>query len=226
MPPTFVQKDYDADNAVTAVDVTQTSNPTAGNLIVVLIAWWDTTTISSIEDDQATGGNSFSLVSSDSMTGPDLQVAQYRAYNIKGGSSNIVTVNFSASTSFPIVHVIEYSGVKTAADPVDGSSGNTGYGTEATPGSITPGTDGQLLVQLSLNNTTDVAMTHTAGWTERYDDLETYGAHVQDYVQPTAAAINAIVGVPESDWLCCVGSYEADAGGGGGSVPVIIQQML
>lgn len=99
-------------------------NHTAGNLLVVLLSGWNAETVSSVTD---TAGNTYYWTGQRSpYTNTDSGFTEiWYAYNITGGASNVVTVNYSGTVTYREVTVYQYSGIDTS-DPYD--VGNTGGG--------------------------------------------------------------------------------------------------
>src|SRR5262245_53642138 len=117
--PAFVQ----TNNAVpqspqSIVPVTFTGAQTAGNLNVVAVGWYDTTsTVGSVTDSR---GHVYVRAA-----GPTTQASAgthsiYYAANIGASTAgtNTVTVTFSTAVQYPDIRIAEYSGIDTAT-PVD-----------------------------------------------------------------------------------------------------------
>jgi hypothetical protein len=126
----------------TSVSVTLVAAQSAGDLLVVLAGWNDTTaTVTSVSD---TRGDSFALAIGPTRQGTALSQSIYFASNISGGS-NTVTVRFSPAAISVDVRVLEYSGLDGAA-PLDSAIGASGSGATANSGYLTTHAAGDLLV--------------------------------------------------------------------------------
>lgn len=214
MPPAYVQKNvFKAEVSDTTIAVTITPSITAGNLIVVNVgSFIGTGSLSGVADTQT---NSYSIVDEYIQgSGFYLYVATYYAYNVAGGASNEITATFSSAAEYRWISAIEYSGVLSGSDPLDQNNNNTAYATQVAPGSITPTSDGQLIVVNVLDENGTLTGTPDTGWTERYDGASEYGNHVVDIVQETAAAINeGTVLSAIATWGAVVGSFKPEPAG-------------
>lgn len=115
--PTVVQSAVA--NSGSASSLAPSFTPTAGNLLVLHVAWGDATrTISTIAD---TRGNAYTLVGSTTLSSGansiSMSVYQCASCNV-GGGVNTVTVTFSGTATFPEAYLEEVSGHNTAA-PID-----------------------------------------------------------------------------------------------------------
>ena len=124
---------------------------TSGNLIVVHLDWDNQArSISSVTDNK---GNIYKKIS-----GPtNWNGAAYRAelwytYNIIGGGGAIkVTATLSgAPTSFTQIYISEYSGIISAADPLDQNSVNTGNSLAVSSGTKTTTYNNELIYGASI----------------------------------------------------------------------------
>lgn len=145
--PTFVQNFYHENtSASTTCAATNSAAQTAGNLNVVMVWWNDAvTTISSIVD---TKGNSYTQFAGSPKTqGTATTMAMYYCSNIAGAAigANTVTVTLSASLTFSLVAVVEYSNVAQST-PVD---------VTATPTSGTSGSS----ISITTTNASDLILT-------------------------------------------------------------------
>ena len=137
----FVQGNSGTANASSIV-VAFPGNVTAGNLIVAIIMPGVIgATYTSVKDSLGNGpSGSFKLAGTTSL----IQI--YYAWNIAGGAD---TVTFTAPgpDNFNRAFILEYSGVMSAGDPLDGYSGNSqSLQTLLTSGNITTTVAGDLLV--------------------------------------------------------------------------------
>jgi hypothetical protein len=130
--PTFEQIVVnEPQTAQTSVAATYAAE-TAGNLNVVIIGWNNTTSsISSVVD---TAGNAYQ-VAAPITRGSAQSQAIYYAKNITGGTPK-VTVTFNASTAYPDLRILEYSGVDTNS-PFQASASWIGGTATTTSGTLT-----------------------------------------------------------------------------------------
>lgn len=80
---------------------------TTGNTIVVFVKSANNFTVG-VSD---TAGNTYSLVSSNHLQNP--QEDEFRAKNVTGNASNVVTVTFGTTDSSTFAYVLQYSGLNT-----------------------------------------------------------------------------------------------------------------
>jgi hypothetical protein len=98
-----------------------------------------------------------------------------------------------------------FSGVDTGADPLDQSNNNHAFGsTTVTPGSVTPGSDGQLVVAADNYDAMASVPTVNGGFTTpAYGDVGsggTYMGSASSYlIQTTAAAANPTFTTPSTN---------------------------
>ena len=118
--PVFAQVNFSTPASGATVNSTFGNANSAGNTIVGLIGWNDSTsTLVSVTD---TLGNSYAISQTTRSTGNASQ-AIFTAMNIKAGT-NTVTATFSGSVNFPDLRVAEYSNV-VANHGSAGGAGNS-----------------------------------------------------------------------------------------------------
>lgn len=137
-----------------AVSATFPGAQAAGDLIVVQVAWWDTTHVQSVVDS---AGNTYALAAGPTLYAYCCGLATYYAKNIAASPAggNTVTVTFDALTWWREIRVLEYHGIDTTS-PLDTWVGATGYGTSMNSGSLTTASVNELLV--AGNNSTTVTV--------------------------------------------------------------------
>src|ERR1700730_13668766 len=149
----FIQANgADPQTSQPSVPVTYTAAQTPGNLNVVAVAWANTTTsVISVTD---TSGNTYERAVGPTKYSTTLTQSIYFAKNIRAAAANgnVVTVAFSATTPFPDVRILEYSGLDTSS-PLDGTTALTGTATSSSSGPLATSNATDLLV--AANNVAD-----------------------------------------------------------------------
>lgn len=108
---------------------------TAGNLIVVSIRHNTGLGVTIAITD--TAGNTYTQIKEANLGGVD-RIRLYYAYNCLGNAANVVTCTFTGGTvEFVSLLAAQYSGIRSATDPLDASASGNGTGTTATSGSFT-----------------------------------------------------------------------------------------
>ena len=139
----------------------------------------------------------------------DSAVSISYALNTSGGANTVAAAGCVAGSKRWFI--LEYSGVATAS-ALDQTNGASGSGVNATSGNITPTTDGELILGAAhSNNQTDLSA--DSPFTGRTASLK---IAAEDYIQPTAAAIQAAFSQTSDGWGCVVATFKAAGGGGGG----------
>jgi len=130
--PAFVQVQSATPQSPAASVAATYTTQTAGNMNVVVIGWNNATgTVTSVTD---TAGNTYQIAAPLTRSATQSQ-AIYYAKNIAGGA-NTVTVVLSATSSFPDLRAMEYSGLDQTS-PLDTSASATGGVTTASSGPLT-----------------------------------------------------------------------------------------
>jgi hypothetical protein len=113
-----------------------------------------------------------------------------------------------------------FSGVDTTADPLDQSNSNHALGsTTVQPGSVTPGSDGQLVIaHETFDSSASMPTVNSSFTTPAYGDLGTGGVYLGSgssyLIQTTAAAVNPTFTKPASGNLyATIATFEAGAAG-------------
>lgn len=151
----FVQKtDHAAAGAATNYPTTWGGNPSTGNAVLVCVFWKGAVTISSVTDSQS---NTYADCGAGRLARPTdgfLQVLG--AKSITGGTTPVVTVNFSGAANSIDVFLLEYSGQDTATlfDSVTGT-GTATSGTAVTTGSFTPTISAGAVVAFAASDDTN-----------------------------------------------------------------------
>jgi hypothetical protein len=135
------------------MSVTFANAQSAGDLIVVIVGWNDTTTqISALSD---TNGNTYQLgVGPTQVSGAATQYIVY-ANNIQAAAAgaNTVTVTFTAAPASPDVRILEYSGIDPS-NPVDVTAAQAGANSSTTStNAVTTNYPNDLLVSANYVST-------------------------------------------------------------------------
>ena len=189
-PISFVQLAYATPQTdQLTVSVTFTGSQTAGNLNVVVVGWDNTTSaVSSVTDSI---GDVYSLAVGPTQNSGTYPITQsiYYAPIIVGaaGSTNTVTVRFTAPAKYPDVQILEYSGLDTV-NPVDVTAAAIGTNAASNSGGATTTNTNDLI--FGANKVATSTASAGAGFTKRvitYPD----GDIAEDRVVSTAGNYSA-----------------------------------
>jgi hypothetical protein len=169
--------------------LTLSSNPTAGDLLVVQVGAND-----SITSISASSTYTSAVVQSSSLT----VVSIWYAQNCVGGAGDKdPTINFSSSSSYEGSYLEEYSGVATSS-----ALDQTSSSASLTPGSITPAGSGELFTAVATLNGTVSA---PSGWNDFGETSPSFNVDAAYLVNSGSGAENPTFGGSGS------GAYEASA---------------
>lgn len=99
----------------------------AGNLLVASFRIYPSAiTISSVAD---TAGNTWHQAGTRLVDSFDSTESMYYAYNCLGNAANVVTATLSTAATYRAISVTQFSGVRTATDPLLDAQSGTGTGT-------------------------------------------------------------------------------------------------
>jgi hypothetical protein len=200
-PPTnisFVQANYTApaSSSGTTVSVAFTAAQSAGDLNIVAIGWFDTTsTISSVTDSS---GNVYTPAATPiTLSGTGTQ-AIYYAKNIAAAATNTMTVTFNHSVSFPDMRIVEYAGASITA-PIDVTASNTGTGSTSSSGPLTTSNAKDML--FAANYVATSTISPGAGFTSRIITSPD-GDIVEDQLVTATGTYTATASIgPSGGWL-------------------------
>jgi hypothetical protein len=159
---------------------------TAGNLILIGVTF--NSTLSSISDSQ---GNSLTQVGNELTSPAGARSRIYFAKNIKGGPDT-VTVNLSASSSYLLIYISEYSGVDKVT-PIDAQAGASGSASAVSSGGGNTTASGDLIYGYCIG---DIVCTAGSGFTTR----STYAGNLVEDMVVTAPGTYAATGSANSGW--------------------------
>jgi hypothetical protein len=174
---TFVQKNSSIGSNNTSLSVPFTSNNKAGNAIVAFVRVWTPSNIPTLSD---TKGNVYTRTATIRQTTDDHQIYIFTAYNVPAGA-NTVTVTYSGQELWSYLAIHEFSGVATAASPVDNvvtaTSGST-QSASVTVGPVTTSSCNDFLF-IGVGTAGNYPGSYSdAGWTlGSTDDITANGWH-------------------------------------------------
>ncbi len=208
--PAYVQGKYTCPQTnQMSVPVTFTSAVVAGDLIVAIVGWNDTTsTVTSVTDNR---GNTYQLAIGPTKRTTQLTQSLYFAKNAVAGSTT-VTAAFNKPAAFVDVRIAEYSGIDTA-NPLD-----TGRAANGNSSSYTVTIPTAAANELLVAGTITTQATHpSASWHERlYTDPDSDS--LQDRLAATAGNYTANGSItPSGGWVVSVAAFRAATGGSSGS---------
>ena len=169
---------------------------TTGNLIVVQVNYTAGNLPTGIADQ---AGNTYHHAIDDGVG-----LALYYAYNtLPRSGTNKVTVTFAGSNFYSIL-LGEYGGVLNTSNPLDKTNTNSGSSTSASTGTITPSQN--LALVMAAYEAAGGNLAPSNGFTERAQN--NFGQQIlSEYVQPTAAAINATASCSNNTWSGVIASF-------------------
>jgi hypothetical protein len=133
----YVQGNYsDPQTSQSPVSVPFTAAQLAGDLNVVVVGWFDSTTqVSSVMDSM---GNPYILAVGPTVVSGFVSQAIYYAKNITAApaNGNTVTVKFNGQAAYPDIRILEYSGADPNS-PLDRVAAGTGTNSPTNSGSVT-----------------------------------------------------------------------------------------
>jgi glucose/arabinose dehydrogenase/chitodextrinase len=202
--PTFKQVRAKEITSGTLNSLAFNSANTAGNLIVVYLAWSNTSGVS-ITDTQ---GNAYTSVGSRTTWGAssDRSSQVFYAKNIAGGSNTVRVTFATAISSWADMYIHEYSGVDTA-DPLDVSAVNKGTTAAMNSGSATT-TNADDLIFGAGASSSNVNRGGT-GFTSR---STSFGNRTEDKNVTAKGPYNATANQNGNTWVMHMVAFKADPG--------------
>ena len=162
--PTFVQSQGNGESVVNALSAQFTSEDVGGNAILVAIGQYSQqgVPVFTVHDSE---GNAYIQVGTTSTDIPGQgNLALFAAYNINGGTENIVTVNSTVNNDLCIA-IHEYNGLSGTVDGFSkGNAFTPPYGISS--GSVTT-TVPDMLFSSAFNQTYSDTLSPSLGWTDR-----------------------------------------------------------
>lgn len=131
----------------------------AGNFICGVVTWGSGTTsdLTSVTDNAS--GNTYTIKRTVADAGNGQSAGVFYGWNIANGPTQI-TANFGSTQIYTGITVMEFSGVQSASDPIDGTNeqgrlvASPGTGTDGLTsgtGTMTPGADNYLVTGFGVN---------------------------------------------------------------------------
>lgn len=196
----FVQGAVGTSVSASSTSVSFNTSNSAGNLIVVGVAWDPTVAISSVTDGQ---GNIYAVAAGPTIgTSLSGNVETFYAKNIRAGT-NTVTIKLTGVAYFLDAYIQEYSGVDTVA-PLDAATGAAGHGTAGTSGPAATTVANDLL--FGICSDAGSAPTAGAGFTVRSlaDNVMT-----EDMIGVAPGTYSLTVSINGSfDWVCQMAAFK------------------
>jgi hypothetical protein len=182
------------------------ANQAAGDLNVVAIGWYDSTTqISAVHDSN---GNTYAqAVAPISVSGQNaLTQCIYFAAGIASGN-NTVTVDWNSTPDTPDVRVLEYSGLDPS-NPLDGTASNSGSGEAVTAGPATAAFAPELVFAAGV--TSGAQITASPGFASRV--VTNLGNLAQDEIASSAGPFSVTgdappYGNPPTTWVMQIATF-------------------
>lgn len=164
---------------------TASINTTGASLIVAVICDYVAETATVLTDSQS---QTWTILTTSTGVVTRCRIA----YTIPSSTSAMHTFTLTQAGSYPSICVACFSGTH-ATTPFDVQNGATGSGTSIQTGSVTPTTDGQLLIA-GITGSIAGAVAINSSFVDLLEVTNSGGAHLSCslayYIQPTAAAIN------------------------------------
>jgi glucose/arabinose dehydrogenase/chitodextrinase len=202
--PTFKQVRANEITSGTLNSLAFKSANTAGNLIVVYLAWTNTNSVSVTD----TRGNVYTSVGSRTTWGVNSNRSSqvFYAKNIAGGSNTVRATFPTAISSWADMYIHEYSGIDKA-DPLDVSAVNKGTTAAMSSGSATTTNANDLIfgAGASGSNVNQVG----TGFTSR---STSFGNRTEDKNVTATGSYNATANQNGNAWVMHMVAFKADPG--------------
>lgn len=201
--PAFVGFTIGTDGSgVTTLAVTRTT--TTGNLIVVGAGWEDAARTPTVSD---TTGNTYTSIVQTNSGGQAYSILFY-AKNITGKASEVITINFGASTDFAIVGAWEISGASLTAPLDQFATGITATGDPSSTHNVTTVQAVEVLCSVTKVYA-GINLTQQAGWTEDSDNAGSKGTHFQHFTTSSAGTYKGESDLPSAEYSAiCFGAFK------------------
>ncbi|MBV9949262.1 MAG: hypothetical protein JOZ69_20605 [Myxococcales bacterium] len=151
--PVLVQKASVAipNDVLSSVNVPLPQPQLAGDLLVVVVGWNDSSALVGAVSDDA--GDDFALATDPTVYPGWLSQSIYYAKNVQSAPNNAITIQFDSPAKDPDIRVLEYRGLDPL-DPLDVGTGAQGRGTSMTVGPITTSAPGLLVTASTVQTVT------------------------------------------------------------------------
>jgi chitodextrinase len=202
----YVQGNYAVPQSPqTTVSVTYPGAQTAGNFNIVVVGWSNST--SSVTSVTDSSNNIYNLA-----VGPTVQsgVQSQSIYYAKsiaaaGAGANTVTVRFSASTPWPDIRILEYSGID-GVNPVDVTAAGFGSGSLASTPAVNTMNANDLLFAADI--VTTVTEGPGAGFTRRILTSPN-GDIAEDRVVSSTGSYSGTAPISSGQWVMQMVAFRA-----------------
>jgi hypothetical protein len=218
MATAFVQSNTATSTSSNTTLAVALTGCTAGSLIVLYIAAYGSTVeITSALDDLSNAFTADVAILNASSGGiGSFYVCSLP--NVTAGNRTF-TVTWSGNVQYKSLIVHEVSGVATTSPLTGTPSAAAGNSANLNSGPTTPAVDGAYIFGVGSTGGGAVP-TAAEPFTTRASESN-LGSRSEDYIQATAAAINATLTVSSAKWVCLVAAYKPTAGAGA-KVPVLM----
>jgi glucose/arabinose dehydrogenase len=201
--PTHVQSRAKEITTGTVDSLAFSSPNTAGNLVVVYVAWSSGTSTATLTD---TRGNSYAPAAPVMRWNNNTWSSQvFYAKNVTAGSNTVRATFSSAITSFADMYIHEYAGMDRT-DPLDASAAAVGTTTAMNSGTATTSNANDLIFGAGAS-TGNVTAAGT-GFTSRRSN---FGNRTEDKRVTTAGAYNATATQNGAAWVMHMVAFKADS---------------
>jgi chitodextrinase len=206
----YVQSNYATpQTSSTSVNVAFPAAQRAGDLNVVAVAWYSSTSVRAITDSK---GNTYALAIGPTTSSSGGTQSIYYAKNIAAAAAgaNTVIVTFSGASAYPDVRAVEYSGADPT-NPLDVAVAGTGNTATTNSGSTTTSSASDLLFAA---NYVDTGTTGAGtGFTSRVI-TQPDGDIVEDRLATTPGSYSATAPInPAGTWIMQMAAFRPATGG-------------
>jgi hypothetical protein len=203
---------------VTSFSAVFSSPTTSGNAIILGVTFGDLSPTITATDSQ---GNTYlhAVMTYDSSHRQGSAILY--ATNIKGGSSNTVTVKFSQAVSYLALGIHEYSGI-AASGALDVTKGAMGKSSTPSSGTVTTTASGDLIFGCGVEDSSGSGDTFSAGTSfVKRVDLGNAAAYAdEDTSQAKAGSIAASWTLnPAGSWIAAVAAFKTGGASGSSQSP-------
>jgi hypothetical protein len=200
----------------TSVSVTYNAAQTGGNLNVVVIGWYNTTShVASVTD---TAGNVYTLAAGPTTQAQAGTQSLYYAANISAAAAgNRVTVAMDSPAPYPDVRIAEYAGVDPS-NPIDAGADGTGTGSVSATAAFTTTHAYDLIV--GANYVTSHTTAAGGGFTSRVITVPD-GSILEDRVVTATGTYSAQAYISQGSWVMDAVAFRGGVPGADTTPPTV-----
>ena len=177
------------------------ASSSAGNLIVVHLDWDNQgSTINSVKDNR--GNTYYEIIAPTNWNGTNYSAALWYAWDISGGNTTVTAKLTLNPTSFTQIYISEYSGIVSAADPLDKSSVNKGNTTAVSSGAATTTYNNELIYGAAIGSSG--TLSKGAGFTQRSNANQNI---VEDKTGASVGSYSANFSSAGGNWIAQMASF-------------------